>query len=155
MFIILNLAEDDDLPRVHELLGGDADHILESFRNIDPDTPRLLPDMEKFAKGSKSNDIQIVALIRALLEFSGGRKEHRQHTFDQVYSVSDNARLYGSIIGIPGTNRFGHFDPEQMRNTLLGYKVFARSDIRTRDLEKWCVDLLEHLPIGFRKGHLV
>jgi len=74
---------------------------------------------------SEDSDRQTIFLGRSLLEFCGGREKVRQHTLDQGFTTSDNLHLYGLLIGITGTNRFGDFDPDQMHKTLLKFKVFS------------------------------
>ena len=80
----------------------------------------------------------------------------RQHTLDQEYAMGDNLNLYGILVGVTGTNRFGDFDPKEMCDALLKSKVFVKdADIGSLDTVRWSMQMMEFLPIGFPKGYLV
>ncbi len=80
----------------------------------------------------------------------------RQHTLDQEYAMGDNLNLYGILVGVTGTNRFGDFDPKEMCDALLKSKVFVKdADIGSLDTVRWSMQMMEFLPIGFPEGYLV
>jgi hypothetical protein len=112
--------------------------------------PILVPN-----KRTKRDEAQITSLFRALLELSGGRVDLQQHGFAEEYTANENAELYASVLGIVRAKQFGDFNSEEMCNTLSKSPVFAGMTIGIEDLEKWTAEMIDFLPIGFRKGYLV
>lgn len=153
MFLGLNLLESYDSPFALKLLAKDEDDLLQPFRK-----GRSLFEAASETEASilEGSGLHNISLLRRLLEFSGGMVECRQHALDRERSISDNVNLFGLLIGIVGTNRFGSFDSKQMHDALSKSGIFAGdSDISTLDTVEWSMQLMKILPIGFPKGYLV
>ena len=100
------------------------------------------------------SELQMISLVRGLLELSGGIVDYQQYALDQGYTISDNLNLYMVLVGVTGINQFGDFDPKEMHNALLKSKVFSKDlDIGTLDTMGWSMQMMEFLPIGFPEGY--
>lgn len=138
LIIGLSLLEDYDNPAAREALDKDEEEILQVIQG-DP----------------RCADVQTIALARLLLEFSGGKANFSQHNFDEEYTADDNANLYGSLIGITGTNSFGNLSVGKMMNALSKSNVFTTDEVRTLDIAELSRRMMDILPIGFSSGYLV
>lgn len=163
MFLGLCLLNDYDNPSAVELLGKDQDELLQVFRKLRKDLSTSPPrnSVANFETKARSTNAQncaeyhSISLLRCLLEFSGGREDFLQHKFDPSYTAIDNARLYGSLLDITGSNPFGNFDSQKMRKALLRSKVFTKDDISTLDVAQLSDRMMACLPIGFPNGYMV
>ena len=99
--------------------------------------------------------MQIISLVRCLLEFSGGREDFVQHKLDKEFTANENANLCRELIGITGSNYFGHYNTQEMLNALSASKVFTSNDLQTMDIVELSFQMMDFLPIGYRQGHLV
>lgn len=147
MILFLNQETDHDSFDAYHYLTSNEDDLLESFQRS-----LLLPVPPE---RTRSDETQMTSLIRALLEFSGGRVDLQQHGFAQEYTVSDNADLYASVLGITRKRTFGDIDPEEICNALLESPVFSEVTISAQSLEDWTMQMINFLPIGFPKNYLV
>ncbi|KAL9045088.1 MAG: hypothetical protein Q9214_001826 [Letrouitia sp. 1 TL-2023] len=121
-----------------ELLAKDQADLLQPFQGCHKDPFKALAGPMVPIKKSKGSELQIISLVRGLLELSGGTVDHRQHAFDQEYTISDNLDLYGTLVGVTNKNQFGDFDPKEMYNALLKSKVFVKdADVGTLDTVGW------------------
>ena len=129
-----------------------ADHYLESNQNAIIESLELSLPILVVAERKRRDEAQTTSLIRALLELSGGRVDLQQPEFAEEYTASNNADLYASVLGIMRKRHFGDFDSEAMRNALSKSPLFSEMII---DLEEWITEMMDFLPVGFRKGYLV
>ena len=106
-------------------------------------------------KRTRRDEAQKTSLVRALLEFSGGRVEFLQHDFAEEYTASENADLYASVFDIARTKQFGDFDAIEMCNTLSKSPVFSGITIDVQDLKEWTTKMKASLRLGFPEGYLV
>jgi hypothetical protein len=148
VFLSLNLLKDYDTPLVLELLGKDQDELLQAFR-------KDYTDLFVSANAQQSIEFHNISLLRRLFVFSGGRDDLWQRKFDPKYTVNDNVNLYGSLVGIAGSNRFGSFDLQAILKALSKSKVFTNDDICTLDIVNLTSQMIAFLPIGFPQGYLV
>ena len=74
-------------------------------------------------------------MFRNLLESSGGKVDCRHHDFGIDYTVSQNASLYASLLGVFFSQQFGRFDPEDMQDALSKSKLFAELSKRTFQIQ--------------------
>ena len=104
----------------------------------------------------KELEQQMISLFRSFLEFSDGKVDCRQHNFGMDYTISQNASLCASFLGISYSRQFRRFDPEEMQGALSKSKLFAehsKSDIpNTLD---WGLYMMAYVPIGFPNNYLV
>ena len=138
MFLHLNLEKDHNLDRI-------ANYQV-----------KLINGLQLFLSSrSRRDEAQITSLFRALLEFSNGRVDVRQHRFAQEYTASEHANLYASVLNIVRTKHFGDYNLDEMCNTLSTSPAFFRKAISVQDLEEWTTKMMNCLRRGFREGHLV
>ena len=159
MLLGLRLLRDYDSQQALELLTKDEDDLLQLLLEGHPNLFEAASEDGVPTKPSYRLELHTISLIRAVLEFSEGKVDCRQHVFDQGYTSSDNASLYGRLLGVAdnaGINPMEGFDPEQMCNTLLKSKAFAEGpDISLLEVIEWNTRIVDFLPIGFREEHLV
>lgn len=156
MFLGLDQQRNYDSHEAVELLAKDQADLLQPFQECYTDPFKALSERKAPIKMLHGSELQIISLVRGLLELSGGIVDCRQHALDQGYTISDNLNLYMVLVGVTGTNQFGDCDPKEMHNALLKSKVFSKdSDIGTLDTMGWSMQMMEFLPIGFPEGHLV
>jgi hypothetical protein len=160
VFLGLTLLKDYDIPPALELLRKDRDELLQAFQNGQDELLQAFwRDHTDLFPGStsaqRSAEFQRISLLRCLLVFSGGKDDIRQHRFAPEYTASDNVNLYGSLVGITGSNCFGNFDSQVILDALSKSKVFTHDDIRTLDIVKLTSQMMTSLPIGFPQGYLV
>jgi len=156
VFLGLNLLGSYDSRLALELLAKDEDDLLQPFWKGRRVLFEAASETEASMKMLEGLELHNISLLRCLLEFSGGRVERRQHALDPEHSISDNANLFGLLIGIAGTNPFGSFDSKQMHGALSKSEIFAGDpDISTLDTVEWSMQLMDFLPIGFPEGYLV
>ena len=156
MFLGLNLLGNYDSPPALALLTRDQDNLLQSVQNGYRDLSKIASEQATSVKMVECLELQTISLLRGVLELCGGRVECRQHAHDQEYTASENAAIYGSLIGITGTNRFGNFDLKQMHNALVKSKVFAEDrEFSASNAVEWSMIMMNYLPIGFPEGYLV
>jgi len=132
VFLGLNLLGSYDSRPALELLAKDEDDLLQPFQNGHRDLFMAASETEAPMKMLPCSELHIISLVRCLLEFFGGKVERRQHALDQEYPISDNANLFGLLIGIVGTNRFGSFDSKQMHAALSKSELFVETQISAR-----------------------
>jgi hypothetical protein len=129
VFLGLNLLENYNTPAAIELLGKSQDELLfGAFRKP-----------HKTLSGTNFTDDeirQIISLVRCLLEYAGGRKDFRQHRVFQ-FKANVNTKIYGSFIGITGSNPSREFDPQKMLSALASSELFNDEDIRALDMLDW------------------
>jgi len=148
--ISLNFQWSNDSCEALELRAKDQADWLQPFQKCHTDPFKGLLEPKRPTKTLHGSELQIISLVRALLELSGGREDCRQNRLDQEYSISDN------LVGVSGTNWFGDFNPKEMYKALSTSKVFIDDvDIGTLDLVGWSTQMMDFLPIGFPEGHLV
>ncbi len=99
--------------------------------------------------------MQMISLVRLLLEFSGGREDFKQHKFDKEFTANENANLCCDLLGITGSNSFGRFNTQDILNALSTSRVFTGNDLQTINIVELSFQMMEFLPIGYRQGHLV
>ena len=159
MLLGLRLLRDYDSQQALELLAKDENNLLQPFLEGHTNLLEAASEDEVPTKPSHCLELHTISLVRAVLELSGGRVECRQHVLDQGYTSSDNASLYGRLIGVADNadmNLTGDFDAEQMCNALLKSKAFAEGpDVNILDVIKWNTRMADFLPIGFRGECLV
>jgi hypothetical protein len=146
VFLALNLLQNYDTPSAIHLLEKDQEEVLQVFRK---DPADLLKAVSAKYQNPKSG-FHIIALLRGLLEFCDGRKDFQQHEFDQECTTNDNVNLYGSLVGVTGSNCFGNFDSQAMRSALSKSKVYADEDVYTLDISELSSQMIRFLPIGFQ-----
>jgi hypothetical protein len=139
---------------VRELLDKDEGDILQLLQKTHTDLSWAASQIEVPVENTRRDEAQIVALLRALLEVSGGRVDCRQHEFDQEYGPSDNASLFCSIIGITLKSPFVSLDPNQLHIALSKSKVFTE-DNSVPDMEERSRKMMLNLHVGFPEGYLV
>lgn len=155
-FLGLNSLRNYDSCEALELLAKDQADLLQPFQKCHTDPFKALSEPKAPNKTLHGSEIQMISLVRAVLELAGGMVDCRQHALDQEYAISDNFNLYKILVGVSGTNGFGNFDPKEMYNALLESKVFIDdADIGTLDTVGWSMQMMEYLPIGFPEGYLV
>jgi hypothetical protein len=150
LFLVLNLLNDYDAAPVLELLRKDQDELLQAFRKDHTDLFKAAP-----ANPQRIAEFHRISLLRRLFVFSGGRDDFLQRKIDPKYTANDNVNLYGSFVGVTGSNRFGNFDSQAMLSALSKSKVFTDEDIRTLNIVELSGQMLASLPIGFPQGYLV
>lgn len=146
MFLALNLLQNYDTPSAIHLLEKDQEELLQAFRK---DPAGLLKAVSAKCQNLKS-EFHIIALLRGLLEFCEGRTDFHQHKFDQECTANDNVNLYGSLVGVTGSNCFGNFDSQAMRSALSKSKAYADEDVHTLDITELSSQMIRFLPIGFQ-----
>jgi hypothetical protein len=99
--------------------------------------------------------MQMISLVRCLLEFSGGREDFVQHKFDKEFTANENANLCRDLLGITGSSFFGRFDMQNMLDALSTSQVFTNNDLQTINIVELSFQMIDFLPIGYRQGHLV
>ena len=99
---------------------------------------------------------QTISLFRSLLESSGSKVDCRQHDFGIDYTVSQNASLCASLLGVFFSQQFGRFDPEDMQGALSKSKLFAElSKPDLPDTVEWSRRMMVLVPVGFPDNYLV
>ena len=78
--------------------------------------------------------------------------DFRQHKFDPKYTAHENANMYGSLVGITGSNCFGDLDTQSILNALSKSKAFTNDEIRMLDTVKLTCQMRSSL---FPQGYLV
>ncbi len=146
MFLFLNLQKDHNSSEARAFLESTQDELL--------DTLRLSLSISIPAKRTR-REAQKTSLLRALLEFSGGRVDCRQHGFAEEYTPGENADLYASLLGIKKTREFEDLNSEKVYNELSKSPVFFGMELGLQDLEEWTTKTMGSLHIGFRTGYLV
>lgn len=145
-----------DTDEVLELLAKDQDDLLRPFHGCDAISFKALLQFNAPIETSVDLELHLICLVRGLLELSGGTRDFQKYAFNQQYAVSDNFRLYGRLVGISGTRQFGDCGAERMYQVISTSKVFVDdADFCLQDLKRWTQQMMEVLPIGFPKGHLV
>jgi hypothetical protein len=145
--LFLNLEKDHSSSNAQKYLESHQDELLESLQSSLPiPTPPKRP---------KRDEAQTTSLVRALVEFSGGRVDLRQHGFAGEYTASENADHFASVFNITRTKQFGDFEFKEMCNTLSKSPVFSGMAIRVQDLEERTTKMMDSLHLGFQKGYLV
>ena len=156
VFLGLNLIESYHSPLVLALLERDGDDLLRPFQNGYRDLSEVASEQGLSMDMIERLELQMISFGRGILELSGGRVECRQHLQDPEYTVNDNARICGSLIGISAKNQFGSFDSKQMNDVLLKSRAFTGDqDFSVLDAEKWSMEMMALLRIGFPEGYLV
>lgn len=112
----------------------DTDHYLESNEDDLLESLQLFLPISVPPGRTRRDETQLTSLIRALLEFSGGKVDLHQHEFAPEYTVYDNADLYASILGITGKRTLGDSDSEKMCNTLSKSPMFSEMTINAPNL---------------------
>ena len=143
MVLFLNLTTDYDSLHAYHYLASNEDDLLENFQLS---LPIPVPP-----ERTKHDEAQITSLVRALLELSSGRVDLQQHEFAKEYTLSDNADLYATVLGITRERTFGDSDSEQIYKELSESPVFSETMISAQDLEEWTMKMREFLPISFPK----
>ena len=145
-----------------ELLQRDVDDWL---RRVPPNLEGLLYDSQ-FGKaplrlGQEQSELQTVSLLRMLLKFSGDKLRAQQRRFetgDRDFTFSHNARLCGSVFGVNWSKPFGQFDPKAMHSALSRSVLVVPSGgnaLVIPDTVDWKLRMMEAVPVGFPKDHLV
>lgn len=107
MFLGLNLLSNHNSRDAFELLAKVQTNLLQAFWkcHIDPFKTLLKPKTPIMTL--HWSERQIISLLCGLLELSGGRVDCQQHAFEQGFKISNNASLYGALVGVAGTNLLG------------------------------------------------
>lgn len=156
MFLGLSSLRSYDSREALELLAKDQANLLQPFQKCYTDPFKALSEPKALTKTLHSSELQMISLVRGLLELSGGIVDCRQHALDQEYAISDNLNLYRILVGVTDTNSFGDFDPKEMYNMLLKSNVFVKdAEIGTLDPVGWSLQMMHFLPIGFPEGYMV
>jgi hypothetical protein len=85
-----------------------------------------------------------------LLILAGGPEDPNQLKFDQEYTAIDNLNLYGSLIGVTGSNCFRNFDLQAILSTLYKAKAITNEYIYTLDIAELIRKLMTLLAIEFQ-----
>jgi hypothetical protein len=101
---------------------------------------------------NRKAEAHLIGLVRRLLILAGGPEDPHQLQFDQEYTPIDNLNLYGSLVGVTGSNRFGNFDLQAMLSALSGSKAITDEYIDTLDIAELSSQMMTSLPIGFQSG---
>jgi hypothetical protein len=144
--LALRLLKDYNTPSAVQLLEKDQDGVLQAFGK-DP------ADLFKAASAKCQNrkaEAHLIGLVRRLLILAGGPEDPHQLKFDQEYTAIDNLNLYGSLVGITGSNRFGNFDLQAMLSALSRSKATTDEYIDTLDIAELSSQMMTFLPIGFQ-----
>ncbi len=146
MLLALSLLQDYNTPSVIQLLEKDQDEVLQAFRK-DP------TDLFKAASAKcqrRKAEAHLIGLVRRLFIFSGSQDDPHQLKLDQEYTAIDNFNLYGSLVGVAGSNRFGNFDLQGMLSALSRSKAITGEYIDTLDIAGLRSQMMTFLPIGFQ-----
>ena len=147
MLLFLKLERNHSSNDAQTYLESNQDELLESLR-FSLRIPVIL-------RRTKHDETQIICLVRALLELSGGRVDLRQHGLAEEYTTSQNVDLFASILDVTRTNQFGESDSEGMCNLISKSPVFSGVALSVQDLESWITKMSDSLCISFREGYLV
>jgi hypothetical protein len=157
VFIALNLLDCHDGDAARELLGKGEYQVLQWFRAFLDPKATFISDVRK-PVGSTDSEYTIqlhsISLFRFLLEYCGGREDFVQHRLLSGYTANDNANMYGSVLGVRGSNPFGSFNVEKLFNALSGSSLFT-TITTPQHVTQLSEALMRHLCIGFREGYLV
>lgn len=157
------MVDDYDTVVVLKLLEKDEDQLLQAFWDLHTDLSDYLPSKITNFKArdgcltAAQNEAEFhkLSLFRFLAELAGSKKDVQQHKLDLRYPVNYNTNIYGSILGISGSKRFGTFDSQKMLGALSKSPVFPGDTICKLDVIKFSATLMSQLPIGFPDGYLV
>jgi hypothetical protein len=147
--VLIGLSLDSNCNLVSELLGKDQDQLLQGFRQ---DYTDLLEDIPK---NQQNAEFHRISLHWLLFVSCGAEHDFGPRKFDPRYTAGENANMIGSLIGIKGSNRFGHFDSQAMANALSHSKVFTKYDISVLGIANLASKIMASLPISFPEGYLV
>ena len=153
MFLLLNLEKDHSSNEVQTYLNFDRKELLETLLgNLQFPLPNATG---KQTERTCLDETQRTAIVRCLLELSGGRVDFCQHRFAEDSTINDNADICASLFNITRSNQFGDFDAQEICNTLSKSPIFTGTIIRTKDLREWAAKMMDSLFLGFPEGYLV
>ena len=144
VFLFLALEQDHNSPATQDVLESNRDNLLD----------RLVSGLSISAPWTKSYDSQVTSLGRALLDYSGGKLNLRQHRLGIGYTCSHNADLYATMLDMTRTRR-REFDAAEMYRTFSQSHVFSASPVGGKDLRGRAEEMTSALGLAFREGHLV
>lgn len=147
--MLIGLGLDSNCSLVSELLGKDQDQLLQGFLQDHMDL------LEDIPKNQQNAEFHCISLQWLLFVSCGAEHDFGPRKFDPKYTAGENANMIGSLIGIKGSNRFGHFDSQAMANALSHSKVFTKYDISVLGIANLASKIMTSLPIGFPEGYLV
>jgi hypothetical protein len=160
VLIILGCCDDYNTPPILALLGKNESELLQGFRI-------LYRQLSAYPRNSIANckagleAAQIaeafhkISLLRHLCEFVSRKRDSRQHNIDPQYTATDNANIYGSVVGINGLKPFMIFDSQKILDALSKSPLFPDETLHTLDVVKLSTQMMANLPIGFPNGYLV
>lgn len=135
MFLDLSSLRSYNSYKALKLLAKDQANLLQPFQKCYTDPFKALLEPKALTKTLHGSELQIISLVRGLLELSGGIVNCRQYALDQEYAISDNLNLYRILVGVTDTNSFGDFDRKKRYNMLLKSNVFIKdAEISALDL---------------------
>jgi hypothetical protein len=162
LFITLRLVDDYETPLIFELLEKNEDELLQPLWDLYPDRLTYLSKVVDFkAEGplftaaESAAECHRITLFRFLIEYAGGKVDKRQHRFDLNFIARGNANIFGSMLGISGSNPFGTFDSQKLLNALSRSPIFPGDTVHQWDLFELNTKLMAHLQFGFPDEHLV
>lgn len=156
MFLGLNLLRYYNSCDALRLLAKDEADVLKPLKESQTNPLKALSKPEVPVIRLKGLELQTISLVRGLLEFCGGMVDCRQHTSAQGYTTGDKLNLYGIVVGVTGTNRFGISIRRKCMMHSRSPTLFAKdADTGSLDTVRWSIQMMEFLPIGFPKGYLV
>jgi hypothetical protein len=121
VLLALSLLKDYNTLSAIQLLEKDQDRVLQAFGK-DP------ADLFKAASAKCQNrkaEAHMTGLVRRLLILAGGPEDLHQPKLDQEYTAIDNLNLYGSLVSVTGSNRFGNFDLQRCSALFPGPKPLS------------------------------
>ncbi|KAL8788260.1 MAG: hypothetical protein Q9213_001780 [Squamulea squamosa] len=125
LFLCLNCCGCNDTPSSLDILEWDQNKWLQPFQTGHTDLSKLSMEANVSIKIRKGLEQQTMSLFRRLFEFSGGKRDPRQHEFGIDYTVSQNTALCARLLDVCFSRPFGRFDPQDMQAALSKSKLFA------------------------------
>ncbi len=85
-----------------------------------------------------------------------GKVNCGQHEIKMDYTISQNAALCASLLGVSNSLQSKPFDPEDMRGALSKSKLFTGlSKPNVADILEWSLCIMSLVPVGFPENYLV
>ena len=91
-----------------------------------------------------------IGLVRRLHILAGGTVNVHQLEFDHANTGRENVNLYGSLVGVTGSNHFENIDLQAMLSALSRSKAINDEDILALDISELISQMMTFLPIGLQ-----
>lgn len=141
--------EDHSSDGIQKLLESSQEELPELFQLS------LYHSLGALSQRTKYDETQRISLGRGVVEVSGGRVCAHQHRFAGNYTVSENADLCASFLGITRTIGFGDISSEKIRKTLTTFVIFSQTTISVQEVEERTTEMMHCLSGGFSDNYLV